>query len=61
MLTLDIKIKVMAYKEPELLQRVEGGEGGREGEFISCQTIYLFSYMATYGVLIFLLQICFLT
>lgn len=35
MLTLDIKIKVMAYKEPELLQRVEGGEeGGRENLFL---------------------------
>lgn len=58
MLTLDIKIKVMAYKEPELLQKEEGE---REREFISCQNIYLVSYVATYGALIFLLQICFLT
>lgn len=61
MLTLDIKIKVMAYKEPELLRRNEGRERGKMGRRTYFLPKYLFSYMATYGILIFLPQIFSLT
>lgn len=53
MFILDIKIKVMVYKELEFLRRNEGRERGKMGRRIYFLLKYFFFYMVIYGILIF--------